>query len=70
MSVYLRAKLQVSSITLTSFRQGVILHSLPTTSKRAPKKPTQIRVGLCLFKVKVLIKTNKSETFDLRNISC
>ena len=41
MSVYLRAKFQVSSITLMSFRLGVIL---PPTSKRTPKKPTQIRV--------------------------
>ena len=43
MGVYLRAKFEVSSIILTSFRQGVILppHS---TSKRTPKKSTQIRV--------------------------
>ena len=40
---YLRTKFQVSSISLTSFRQGVILPLPPTTSKRTPKKPTQIR---------------------------
>ena len=43
MDVYLRAKFEVSSIILTGFRQGVILLP-PPTSKRAPKKPTQIRV--------------------------
>ena len=43
MGVHLRAKFEVSSIILTSFRQGgVILH--PPTSKRTSKKPTQIRV--------------------------
>ena len=49
MSVYLRAKFEVSSIILTRFRKGVILppplHPSPFfTSKRTPKKPTQIRV--------------------------
>ena len=40
--VYLRVKFQVSSIIVTSFRQGdnFILHS---TAKRTPKKPTKIR---------------------------
>ena len=42
MGVYIRAKFEVSSMILTSFRQGVILS--PPTSKRTPKKPTQIRV--------------------------
>ena len=41
MCVYLRTKFQVCSIILTSFRQEVVL---PPTSKRLPKKPTQIRV--------------------------
>ena len=49
MRVYLRAKFEVPSVILTSFRQGgeggwVILP--PTTSKRTPKKSTQIRVNL------------------------
>ena len=50
MSVYLRAKFEVSSIILTRFRMGVILPPPPLhpspffTSKRTPKKPTQIRV--------------------------
>ena len=52
MDVYLRAKFYVSSIILTSFRQdgggeGVgegNFTPLPLTSKRTPKKPTQIRV--------------------------
>ena len=39
MSVYFYAKFEVSSIIVTSFRQG----NPPTTSKRTPKKPTQIR---------------------------
>ena len=42
MSVYLRAKFQLSSITLMCFRQRVIL--LFPTSKRTPKKSTHIRV--------------------------
>ena len=49
MCVYLRAKFEVSNIILTSFRQGeeggVILPLPPIpTSKRTPKKSTQIRV--------------------------
>ena len=49
MCVYLHTKFQLSSIPLTGFRQGVILTSPPPllhthTSKRTPKKPTQIRV--------------------------
>ena len=44
--VYLRAKFEISSIILTSFRQGVILPPPPSpTSKRTPKKTTQIRVN-------------------------
>ena len=39
----LSTKFQVSSIILTSFRQGVILSS--PTSKRTPKKPTQFQIG-------------------------
>ena len=45
MCVYLRAKFEVSSISLTSFRQrgggGNFSPSSPN-SKRTPKKPTQI----------------------------
>ena len=37
MGVYFRTKFQVSSIILTSFRQGLI----PPKSKRTPKKPTK-----------------------------
>ena len=49
MCVYLRAKFEVSSIILTSFRlggegEGVIL-TLPPTSRRTPKNATQIRVN-------------------------
>ena len=45
MSVYLLAKFEVSSMILTSFRhRGNFTLPLPPTSKRTPKKPTQIRV--------------------------
>ena len=46
MCVYLRAKFEVSSIILTSFRQARSFNppSSPP-SKRTPKKPTQIRVN-------------------------
>ena len=44
MGLYLREKFQVSSIILTSFRQGVILPPSPP-QKRTPKEPTQIRVS-------------------------
>ena len=46
MCVYLRTIFQVSSIIVTRFRQGGegILFPPPPTSKRTPKKPTQIRV--------------------------
>ena len=43
MGVQLRANFEVSSMILTGFRQGVILPP-PITSKRTPKKPTQISV--------------------------
>ena len=45
MGVYLRAKLEGSSIILTGFRRGggVILLPPPPTSKWTPKKPTQIK---------------------------
>ena len=59
MRVYLRTKFQVSSIILTSFRQGEgggrreILPAPPLPpsntskhTKRTPKTPTQIRVKL------------------------
>ena len=45
MGVYLRAKFQVSSIILTSFRQGGNFTPPSSTSKQTPKKPTQIRVN-------------------------
>ena len=44
MGVYLRAKLEVSSIILTGFRHGGNFTPPPPTSKRTPKKPTQVRV--------------------------
>ena len=43
MAAYLCAKFKASSITLTGFRQGVILLR-PPHLKTNPKKPTQIRV--------------------------
>ena len=43
MCVNLRIKFQVSSIILTSFRDGG--NFTRPSSKRAPKKPTQIRVN-------------------------
>ena len=43
MCVYLCTKFQVSSIILTSFRQGVILP--PLTVKQPPKNPSKIRVS-------------------------
>ena len=54
MGVYLSAKFEVSSIFLTSFRQGVIL--TPPTSKRSPKKPTQIRVNVKQLKMNKFVK--------------
>ena len=48
MGVYLRAKFEVYSIILTSFREGIVLP--PPPSKRTPKKPTQIRVNFHLIK--------------------
>ena len=46
MGLYLRAKFQVSSIILTSFRQGVILPPSPPPpppQNKPHKKPTQLR---------------------------
>ena len=52
--MYLRAKFEVSSIILTSFRQwgGGDSNFIPPTLKQIPKKPTQIRV-------KELVKWNE-----------
>ena len=43
MSVCSRTKFHVSSIILMSFRYGIVLS--PPSSKRIPKKPTEIRVN-------------------------
>ena len=59
MSVYLRAKFQVSSITLTSFRKGDNFTPHPT-SKRTPKKLTQIMVKVSSYK--------KFEKTDIRTV--
>ena len=59
MGVYLRAKFEVSSMILTSFRQwregggGCLTPS--RTSKWTPKKPTQIRVKLEITFPNILI---------------
>ena len=47
MRVYLRAKFEIFSIILTSFRlEGNLTLPPPThTSKRIPKKPTEIRIN-------------------------
>ena len=47
MCMNLRAKCEVSSRILTSFRQGWYFSPLtpPLLSKRSPKKPTQIRIN-------------------------
>ena len=47
----LRTKFQLSSVILTSFRQMVVILSSTPTSKRTPKKSTQIRANandICL----------------------
>ena len=48
MGVCLRTKFKVSSIILTSLRQGGWGGGVSnfTSSKRAPEKPTQIRVNI------------------------
>ena len=43
MVMYLRTKFQVSTIIVTSFRQGGNF-TLPPASKRTPKEPNQIRL--------------------------
>ena len=49
MRVYLRTKSQMPSIILTSFRYGGNFTQPPPTSKRTPKKSTQIRVNIALL---------------------
>ena len=44
MCVYLRTKVQTSSIILTSFRWGNFNQRPNPTAKQTPKRPTQIRV--------------------------
>ena len=51
MGVYVRAKFEVSSIVLTSFRQwGEIYPPPPSTSKQTPKKPIHIKVKKWVIK--------------------
>ena len=70
--MYLRAKFEVSNIILTGFRQGGEVILLPSTSKRIPKKPTQIRVIMIskiisdLENVCLQDKTSKEEPQLLR----
>ena len=45
MSVYLRAEFEVCSVSLASFRQGVILSLTTTTAKRTLNKPSLIRLN-------------------------
>ena len=66
MSVCLRAKFQVSSITLTSFRQGEreggggnFTH--PPNSKRTPKKPTQIKVKRLYVVQKIFVNSERKQ---------
>ena len=71
MRVHLRAKFEVSSIILTSFRQGWGWGGsfTPPNSKQTPKKPTRIRVKVnsvilkhelwsCLLPRKILLTEN------------
>ena len=73
MVVYLHAQFEVSSIILTGFRQG---GNPPPTSKRTPKKPTQIRVKRnlnnkieqirpCKYNVKIFVKDHGQISFLL-----
>ena len=71
MCVYLCTKFQVSSITVTSFRQegvaeGEVILPLPPppTSKRTSKEPTQIRVEMKTERLKVF-KATKKKTLTL-----
>ena len=63
MCIYLRAKFQVSSIIPTSFRQWVVS---PYTSKRTPKKPTQIRVKPRMFTTSLLSLKNQHKNQNLK----
>ena len=47
--MYLCANFEVASIIIISFRQGGEGNFPPATSKRTPKKPTQIRVKTLLL---------------------
>ena len=65
--VYLRTKFQVSSIILTSFRQGVILAPPKHTPKRTPKKSTLIRVYVLVAPVTVVKSFENHDTVKFRN---
>ena len=72
MRVYLRAKFEVSSIILTSFRQGVILPPPPPTPPQNEPLKSPPRLGLRhLFQaarglvMKLLVIKNVSRTFTL-----
>ena len=50
MCLYLRTKFKVSSVILTSFRQGIDKGViLPPTAKRIPNKPTLIRIKIYTY---------------------
>ena len=58
MCVYLRAKFKVSSIVLTSFRQGWGGVIPPRTSKRIPKIPTRLGLKKCTLVIGPFLSEN------------
>ena len=67
MSVYLRAKFEVSSIILTSFRQGVILPPPPPPQNEPLKSPP--RLGLINLSDKRIWKFCQGLGFEFTELS-
>ena len=48
MCLYIHTKFEVSSVTLTSFGQGVILpYPYPPTAKQTPEHPPTLKIQNC-----------------------
>ena len=67
MYVYLRIKFQVSSIILTSFRQGVWVILLPPSQNKPLKSPPRLKLKSIFHFLQYLTETIETKSVSERN---